>query len=117
MAPDVRNRLDELKRIELDRLRKLAMREHQLEVEMAREQHGGDGNDLDGRRWRTVLGGHNNINKNIPANLLGPYSLTSLNFRSCLFAFLFVSFLYINFSLFFSSLSAFFYCACGMECF
>ncbi|XP_075675953.1 nucleobindin-2-like isoform X2 [Dermatophagoides pteronyssinus] len=44
VAPDVRNRLDELKRIELDRLRKLAMKEHRLEEEIAAEQksHGDD---------------------------------------------------------------------------
>ncbi|XP_046918574.2 nucleobindin-2 isoform X2 [Dermatophagoides farinae] len=44
VAPDVRNRLDELKRIELDRLRKLAMKEHRLEEEMAAAQksHGDD---------------------------------------------------------------------------
>lgn len=39
VAPDVRNRLDELKRIELDRLRKLAMKEHELEEEIERESH------------------------------------------------------------------------------
>ncbi|KAI2800418.1 Nucleobindin-2 [Blomia tropicalis] len=58
VAPDVRNRLDELKRIELDRLRKLAMKEHELEEEIERESH--DGNE---RRWRTTKDSDTNKRK------------------------------------------------------
>lgn len=45
----VRNKLDELKRVELDRLRKLARKEHELE-----EKLGGNSAEQDGRQWRTV---------------------------------------------------------------
>ena len=41
---NVRNKLDELKRIEMDRLRQLAKKERQLQ----------QGMDSDGRRWRTL---------------------------------------------------------------
>ncbi|XP_027200660.2 nucleobindin-2-like isoform X1 [Dermatophagoides pteronyssinus] len=80
VAPDVRNRLDELKRIELDRLRKLAMKEHRLEEEIAAEQksHGDgayvddnddDNNDVEsGRRWRTTT--TNKRKSQIPNKLL-----------------------------------------------
>lgn len=45
----VRNKLDELKRVELDRLRKLVKQQHDA------EQAGGSyGDSPDGRRWRTV---------------------------------------------------------------
>lgn len=56
MAPGVRNKLDELKRIEMDRLRKLAMQEHQLEEQMERESHGNNNElyDEENRRWRTM---------------------------------------------------------------
>ena len=52
VAPQVRNRLDELKRIEMDRLRKLAMKEHNLELQMQSEHDGAY--EQDGRKWRTV---------------------------------------------------------------
>lgn len=70
MDRDVRNRLDELKRVELERLRKLAMKEHKLELEMEQQQHG-DGAYVDlesGRRWRTTT---NNRKVQIPSQLLG----------------------------------------------
>lgn len=56
ISPEVRSKLDELKRIELERLRKLTMKEHQLELEMEHEQKGEslDDNNVDGRRWRTI---------------------------------------------------------------
>ena len=43
---NVRNQLDELKRIEMDRLRALAKRDKQMQD--------GQGEDTDGRRWRTL---------------------------------------------------------------
>lgn len=59
VAPQLRNRLDELKRIEIDRLRKLTMKEHKLEEEMAREKHGAyNEDDESGRKWRTFGGNH-----------------------------------------------------------
>ncbi|KAI7690783.1 Nucleobindin-2 [Sarcoptes scabiei] len=39
VAPEIRSRLDELKRVEMERLRKLLAREHKLEEEMEDEQH------------------------------------------------------------------------------
>ncbi|UXI22025.1 Aminopeptidase N precursor [Sarcoptes scabiei] len=65
VAPEIRSRLDELKRVEMERLRKLLAREHKLEEEMEDEQHRqkiGDGSyDLEsGRRWRTVIS-HNKL--------------------------------------------------------
>ncbi|OTF83028.1 hypothetical protein BLA29_014553, partial [Euroglyphus maynei] len=84
VAPDVRNRLDELKRIELDRLRKLAMKEHRLEEEIEAEQksHGDgaydvvnddDNSDLEsGRRWRTATS-TNKRKSQVPKRLLGLY--------------------------------------------
>lgn len=70
VAPEVRNKLDELKRIELDRLRKLAMKEHELEEEIAREQHGND-NDIDeNRRWRSIRSGRTNSRSMQPTKQL-----------------------------------------------
>ena len=57
VAPHVRNRLDELKRIEMDRLRKLAMKEHNLELQMQNE-HSDGAYEKDGRKWRTVSKGN-----------------------------------------------------------
>lgn len=42
---NIRSKLDELKRIELDRLRQLARKEHEI---------GGGSYSEDGRRWRSV---------------------------------------------------------------
>lgn len=64
VAPNVRNQLDELKRIELERLRKLAMQEHKLEEEM----QNGAYDEESGRRWRTVTN-----KRNQPTNLFGLY--------------------------------------------
>ena len=48
VAPNIRSRLDELKRIELDRLRKLALKKHKLEED-------------DIRRWRTIDAESNHV--------------------------------------------------------
>ena len=54
----IRTKLDELKRIEIDRLRKLAKKEHDL------KELGQGSYSEDGRRWRTV-GGSSNNEKNL----------------------------------------------------
>ena len=64
----MRSRLDELKRIELDRLRKLAMKEHKLEEEM---EHGAYNQEIDGRRWRT-FGASSTNNQKPSKNFFGP---------------------------------------------
>jgi len=54
---NVRTKLDELKRVEMDRLRRLTKKEHDLKE---REEHaaaGGGETGGDRRRWRTVTGG------------------------------------------------------------
>ena len=50
----------------MDRLRKLAMKEHELEEEIERESH--DGNE---RRWRTTKDSDTNKRK-VSIQLLGP---------------------------------------------
>lgn len=73
---NVRSKLDELKRLEMDRLRKLTKKEHDL---LERQDHhqqaknGGKNEDTfeDGRRWRSL-----NAKKNSPADTQGHKTLT-----------------------------------------
>jgi hypothetical protein len=53
--------LDELKRIELDRLRKLIKQENELNER---------GSYSDGRRWRTVSGSKNNLKDSLGREIL-----------------------------------------------
>lgn len=52
---NIRSKLDELKRIELDRLRKLAKKEHDA------KEYGGGSYTSDGRKWRSVGGSNKKL--------------------------------------------------------
>lgn len=92
---NVRSKLDELKRIEMERLRKLTVKEKHLKEQIEREGSQSGGEDSD-RKWRTVGNSGSSASSGISA---GTLTLRSIIFSHSVACFLTLSSLDVNVNL------------------
>ena len=94
---NVRSKLDELKRIEMERLRKLTVKEKHLKDQIERESSNGGEDD---RKWRTVGGSSSSrgsTSVDITAGTSSGFITSPLTFLSFHFLFLFLFFFFGSF--------------------